>query len=148
MSFVRTKGSNDQDATENAHIDHLQKYHSTLCLSSEFCISIIFIFCWDLCKSQEKLETVLMKNFGGQTKSIMVFLKVAYCLWLQLHREGTPALKFKFPFGSLLHGIRKWPLVDNGINHCFIFFLINLIRLGGSTRIIERDFCSKSGWSG
>ena len=29
-------------------------------------------------KSQEKIKTFLMQNFGGQTKSIMVFLKVAY----------------------------------------------------------------------
>ena len=28
--------------------------------------------------SQEKITTTLMQNFGGQTKSIMVVLKVAY----------------------------------------------------------------------
>ena len=44
--------------------------------SPKFCISIVFIFSWDRCKSQETLETMLMQNFGGQTKSIMVFLKV------------------------------------------------------------------------
>ena len=44
----------------------------------QFCISIVFIFPWDHCKSQEKVETMFMQNFGGKTKSIMVFLKVAY----------------------------------------------------------------------
>ena len=43
-----------------------------------FCINIVFVFSWDHCKSQEKLETMLMQNFGGQTKSIMVFSEVAY----------------------------------------------------------------------
>ena len=33
----------------------------------------------DYCKSREKLETMLMQNFGAQTKSIMVFSEVAYC---------------------------------------------------------------------
>ena len=30
------------------------------------------------CKSQEKLKTMLMQNFGWTTKSIMVFLRKAY----------------------------------------------------------------------
>ena len=47
--------------------------------SLKFCIlSIVFVFSWDRCKSQEKLETMLMQNLGGQTKSIMVFSEVAY----------------------------------------------------------------------
>ena len=37
----------------------------------KFCISIVFS--WDHCKSQEKLETILMQNLGGETKNIMVF---------------------------------------------------------------------------
>ena len=44
----------------------------------KFCKSIAFVFSWDHCKSQEKLETMLMQNLGGQTKSIMVFSEVAY----------------------------------------------------------------------
>ena len=40
---------------------------------SKFCISIVFVFSWDHCNSQVKLETMLMQNLGGQTKSIMVF---------------------------------------------------------------------------
>ena len=45
--------------------------------SPKFCISIVFVFSWDHCKSEQKLETMLMQNLGGQTKSIMVFSKVA-----------------------------------------------------------------------
>ena len=41
-------------------------------------LSIVFIFSWDHCKSQENMEAMLTQNFGGQTKSIMVFLKAAY----------------------------------------------------------------------
>ena len=44
----------------------------------KFCISIVFVFSWGNFKSQEKLETMLMQNMGGQTKSIMVFSEVAY----------------------------------------------------------------------
>ena len=33
----------------------------------KFCISIVFGFSWDDCKSQEKLKTMFMQNFGGQT---------------------------------------------------------------------------------
>ena len=51
--------------------------HETLS-DAKFCISIVFVFSWDYCKSQEKLETMLMQNVGGQTKSIMVFFEVAY----------------------------------------------------------------------
>ena len=49
----------------------------------KFCISIVFVFFWDHCKSQEKLETMLTQNLGEQTKSIVVLSRVAYCH--QLH---------------------------------------------------------------
>ena len=55
-------------------IGHFEKYYNTLCLSPKFCISIVFIFFGD----QKKLETMLMQNLEGQTKSIMVFSKVAH----------------------------------------------------------------------
>ena len=41
-------------------------------------MSIVFAFSWDHRKSQDRLETMLMQNLGGQTKSIMVFSEVAY----------------------------------------------------------------------
>ena len=49
-------------------IGHFAKHHNTLCLSPKFWISIVFVFSWGHCKSQEKLETMLMQNLGGQTK--------------------------------------------------------------------------------
>ena len=33
---------------------------------------------WDHCRSKGKMKTMFMQNFGGQTKSIMVLLKVVY----------------------------------------------------------------------
>ena len=59
-------------------IGHFQKYHNTLCLPSKILHKHCSIFSWDLQWFQEKIKTMLMHNFGGQTKSIMVFLKVAY----------------------------------------------------------------------
>ena len=38
-------------------------------------MSVVFNFSMADSKSQEKLKTMLMQNFGGTTKSIMVFLK-------------------------------------------------------------------------
>ena len=58
-------------------IGHFEKYYNTLCLSP---ISIVSSFSWELQRPQEKTKTMLMQNFGGQTKSIMVFSEVAYCL--------------------------------------------------------------------
>jgi len=43
---------------------HFQQYHNTLCFSSKFYVSIVFIFSWDRCKSQEKIKTMFMQNFG------------------------------------------------------------------------------------
>ena len=40
--------------------------------------NICSIFSWDLQWSQEKIKTMLMQNFGGQTRSIMVFLTLVY----------------------------------------------------------------------
>ena len=34
----------------------------------EFCISIVFIFSWELKLAQEKLKTMLMQNFGVKNK--------------------------------------------------------------------------------
>ena len=45
----------------------------------KFCLSIVFAFSWDHCKSQEKLETMLNQSLGGKTSSIMVFSEMAYC---------------------------------------------------------------------
>ena len=49
-------------------IGHFQKYHNTLCLSLQILKSIAFIFPWDHSKSQEKMETMFMQNFGGTNK--------------------------------------------------------------------------------
>ena len=38
---------------------------------------VIFSFSWNDCKSQEKLKTMVMQNFGVDKKVIMVFSKVA-----------------------------------------------------------------------
>ena len=43
-----------------------------LCHKKKLCTSIVFSFSWSHFNSQEKLKTMLMQNFGWQTKSIMV----------------------------------------------------------------------------
>ena len=63
-------------------IGHFGKHHNTLCLSPQILHEILhedcFVFSWDHCKFQEKLDTMLMQNLEGQTRSIMVFSEVAY----------------------------------------------------------------------
>ena len=59
-------------------IGHFGKYHNTLCFSPQIFISIVFVFSWNHCKSQGKLQTMLMQNLGVQTESIMVLYGVAY----------------------------------------------------------------------
>ena len=53
----------------------LKKYHNTFC-----CHFLLQTFAQVLfsISSQEKLNTMLMQNFRGITKSIMVFLQKAY----------------------------------------------------------------------
>ena len=46
-------------------------------MSSKICITIVFLFSWDLQWSQEKLKTILMQNSGG-TK------RVLWCFWYWL----------------------------------------------------------------
>ena len=43
----------------------------------KFCITIVFSFSWDDSKFQEKLKTMVMQNFLGKKKIIVVFSKVA-----------------------------------------------------------------------
>ena len=44
-----------------------------LCFPSKI-FSFFGNFSWDDYKAQDKLETMLMQNFGGKTNNIMVFL--------------------------------------------------------------------------
>ena len=53
-------------------IGHFWKYLAVklfLC-PSKLCISIVFVFSWDHCKSQEKLETMLTV-VGGRNKRVL-----------------------------------------------------------------------------
>ena len=63
----------------------------------KFCINIVSIFSWDLLWSQGKIKAILFKNLKGQTKSIMVFLKVAYWQNSRQYR-ALPAKKTNNPF--------------------------------------------------
>lgn len=48
--------------------------------SPKFCINFVSIFCrTNVQWCQEKIKTMVIQYFGGQTNSITVFLKMAYC---------------------------------------------------------------------
>jgi len=55
----------------------------------KFCIGIVFVFSWDHCKSQGKLETTLMRGFGGRAKRIVVFSAVAF---YGIHHVGATSV--------------------------------------------------------
>ena len=82
----------------------------------KFCISIVFNFSWDLQSSQEKLKTMLMQNFWGQTKCIMDNVEVAECAFMAECLTPTHCLYKKELFLSLLLYIcsRVKPVLQEG----------------------------------
>ena len=50
-------------AFTNFHVNH-----NAPCLPPTFCTTIVFDFSWDDCNTQDKLETMVMQNFGGVNK--------------------------------------------------------------------------------
>ena len=55
MGLVKMKG-----AVKGGSIVHFQKYHNTLCLSSNILHKLCSIFSWDFLWSQEKLKAMLL----------------------------------------------------------------------------------------
>ena len=53
-------------------------YNSPYLPRKKFCITFVFLLCWVLQPSQEKLKTALMQNFGGQIRCIVGNVEVAY----------------------------------------------------------------------
>ena len=58
-------------------IHHFHVPHNTLCLSPKICTTFVFHFPWVLQSFQEKLKTILMQNFGRQTRCIMGDVEMA-----------------------------------------------------------------------
>ena len=56
---------------DNFHIDH-----NANCLPPKLCVSIMFDFSWDDPNTQEKMETMVMQNFGGLTRCMIVNVKM------------------------------------------------------------------------
>ena len=60
----------------------LAEYHNTLLVPPppkkkiKYCLGIVLDFPWDIFMSQEKLQTVIMQNFGGLKRCIMGFVQV------------------------------------------------------------------------
>ena len=68
----------------------------------KFCISIVFDFSWGDCNTREKLETmVYMQNFGGQTRCIMVYVKMVNCWFANDVKESLLVVKNKMHFSPL-----------------------------------------------
>ena len=62
-------------------IGHFGKYHNTLCLSPHILHKPLFLFSLGTIVSPRRSwKQCLCKILGGQTKSIMIFSEVAYCL--------------------------------------------------------------------
>ena len=51
---------------EKCNLRHFQISHNSPYLPrKKFCITFVFLLCWVLQPSKEKLKTVLMQNWGG-----------------------------------------------------------------------------------
>ena len=59
----RCEGGGGGGQVKQGNRPFFQKYYNTLCFPSKICISIDFNFSCDLQSLQEKLKTILMKNF-------------------------------------------------------------------------------------
>ena len=42
----------------------------------KFCITVVFDISWDDSDTLEKLETMVMQNFRGQTRYIIIYVKM------------------------------------------------------------------------
>ena len=89
---IQQKHTRDKLNVDNENIiGQFGKYHNTLCLSPQILHKLCFVFSRDHYKFKletiSKLETMLMQNLGGQTKSIMVFSEVAYSERKPRHHE-------------------------------------------------------------
>ena len=51
-------------ATPSWTIHHFHIDHNAPCLPPKILHNIVFDFSWDDCNTQEKLETMVMQNFG------------------------------------------------------------------------------------
>ena len=59
-------------------IGHFGKYHSTVCLSPQILHKLSFFFFLGPLEVPREIENNAYAKVGGQTKSIMVFSRVAY----------------------------------------------------------------------
>ena len=83
-------------------IRHFHISHNATYLSppppkkKKYCITFVFHFFWVSQPSKEKLKTMLMQNFGEQTRCIMGNVKVAYDYYYDYyygHRGYTSDVK-------------------------------------------------------
>ena len=64
---------------KKCNIRHFQISHNSPYLPpKKNCITFVFLSCWVLQPSQEKLKTALMQNFGRRIRCIMGNVEVAY----------------------------------------------------------------------
>ena len=60
-------------------IDHFHTAHNAAYFPPAFCMSIVFSFSWEYCSTEEKLETKVMQNVGGNKGCIVGNLKDVFC---------------------------------------------------------------------
>ena len=54
-----------QDNHQGIHHFHIDHNAPCLLYPPKFCITIVLDFSWEDCYTQDKLETIIMQNFGG-----------------------------------------------------------------------------------
>ena len=67
-------------------IRHCHIPHNTPCLLPKSCITFVSHFSWVLQSSQEKLNTMLIQNFWGQTRCIVGGVEMANSEKIQVAR--------------------------------------------------------------
>ena len=81
-------------------IDHSWKYHNipycSLFIIPKFCVSIVFSFSLGHFKSQEKLKTMLIQNFGVTNKEHMVCYGIFWSGQLDLSTIKLQVITIRF----------------------------------------------------
>ena len=96
--------------TANVHEAFFKNTIILFVVLPKFCTSIVFNFSWDLQLALEKLTTMLMQNFGGTTKDIIIWRKiiaVTYATYAVAKRK--PEKKSR-----LVRDSNPWPLQNRG----------------------------------
>ena len=127
---------------EPIHYINLNHSANNTTILPQFWITVVFNFSWEDCNTQENFETIVMQNFWGWTRCIMVYVKI-------VKGEKRSSWQKKM-FLNLWHRqLGRWNLSLNNKSRTYVLLVscpdtsglvIGLTLLGG-TCIFSSELC-------